>query len=248
MDGILIAFEGIDGAGKTTQVQLLGNALARAGESVQLSKEPTSGTWGMRIRESARTQRLPIDQEMEAFRRDREEHVKDLIRPALDAGKTVILDRYFYSYIAYQGARGADIRELRQSSESAPTPDVVFLLDIEPRQSLMRIAASRGDTPNSFETAPALEQCRKLFLEIAADNPSRIVVLDGTKSIDEIQRTIAETLLNGVLREKRCAKAYGCDDPRHCVMRMAGECQHYQLRSIMPAAANAPALGKSKLG
>ncbi len=112
--GILIAIEGIDGAGKTTQVKMLHRALKRAGISVIRSKEPTTGHWGSILRQSAFTGRLSPREELETFIKDRTEHVETLIGPHLSSGSVVILDRYFYSTIAYQGARGADVPVVRE--------------------------------------------------------------------------------------------------------------------------------------
>jgi dTMP kinase len=105
---ILIAIEGIDGAGKTTQVQMLREALERIGEHPVASKEPTNGRWGKLIKESATTGRLSIEDELNAFLHDRTEHVDSLVSPELNKGGIVILDRYFYSSIAYQGSRGGE--------------------------------------------------------------------------------------------------------------------------------------------
>src|SRR5260370_25230495 len=96
---ILIAIEGIDGAGKTTQVERLAQALRVVGQELVISKEPTNGRWGKKIRESAANGRLPLKEELKAFINDRTEHVRNVIQPALDTGKIVILDRYFYSTI-----------------------------------------------------------------------------------------------------------------------------------------------------
>ena len=103
--GLLIAFDGIDGASKTTQVALLADFLASKGETIR-SKEPTDGKWGQIIRNAAANGRLPLEEELRVLIEDRKEHVRDLILPALSKGKAVILDRYFYSTIAYQGSRG----------------------------------------------------------------------------------------------------------------------------------------------
>src|SRR5947209_1050262 len=132
--GVLIAIEGIDGAGKTTQVNRLAEVLRSVGGlEVVTSKEPTNGRWGQKIRQSAASGRLPLEEELEAFIQDRLEHVAQIIVPSLAADKVVILDRYFYSTIAYQGARGADIAYLdRHMREIAPVPDVVYVLDIDP--------------------------------------------------------------------------------------------------------------------
>ena len=102
--GTLIAMEGIDGAGKTTQVDLLVEFLRSAGVRVVRSKEPTDGPWGKKIRHSAANGRMTLEQEIEAFVDDRKEHVQNVIAPALNDGQTVVLDRYFYSTIAYQGS------------------------------------------------------------------------------------------------------------------------------------------------
>src|SRR5690625_7420994 len=104
--GILLAFEGVDGAGKTTQVKLLEEALKNAGENVVVSKEPTEGAWGQKIRKSASSGRLPLHEELEAFIEDRTEHIKKLIEPRLEQGKRDVLDRWFYRTVSCQVSRG----------------------------------------------------------------------------------------------------------------------------------------------
>lgn len=193
-NGLLIAFEGIDGAGKTTQVELLVNALQQAGHDVVRSREPTDGPWGEKIKQSAAHGRLPLDEEIEAFIEDRKEHVAQVIAPALASGKTVILDRYFYSTIAYQGARGADVKELtRRNHAIAPIPDVVLLLDIDPAAGLDRVSQLRGDIPNLFEREESLTVARQIFLQLSKDD-DRIRVIDGRGSIEEVHRTICDAL------------------------------------------------------
>lgn len=204
--GILIALEGIDGAGKTTQVQLLGQALAEFNPI--LAKEPTDGPWGQKIRNSANNGRMSAQEELEAFIQDRKEHVEKVIGPALREGKIVVLDRYFYSTIAYQGERLglSEVENIRQKNlEMAPVPDMVFLLDIDPRISVSRIGG-RGDTPNHFEQVEALSRVRGVFNSLAnSDNP--IFTLDGTRSIQEIHQTIISLFIDGALKKKRCATA-----------------------------------------
>src|ERR1700760_2647970 len=122
--GLLVVFEGTDGAGRTTQAGLLEDWLAPTGVEVVRTKEPTNGPWGRRVRESATTGRLSPDEELHAFLEDRKEHVPQLIKPAIAKGQIVIVDRYYFSTAAYQGARGRDPVELLRINEAfAPKPD-----------------------------------------------------------------------------------------------------------------------------
>lgn len=223
--GILIAFEGIDGAGKTTQVDLLEQFFRDAGEPVVRSKEPTDGPWGRKIRASASNGRLSLVDELHAFTEDRKEHVRNLILPALDDGKTVILDRYFYSTIAYQGTRGADVPAVaRLMQEIAPVPDVMFLIDVPPAVGVDRISVGRGESPNAFEQLDCLAKARGMFRSLT-DNHPEVVLIDGTRPIGDVRREVLSVLLKGILNRRHCAKAYGCDDPGLCAYRISGSCR-----------------------
>jgi len=238
--GIFIAVEGIDGAGKTTQVALLEEALRKAGEDVFVGKEPTTGPWGTKIRDSATNGRLPLEEELEAFLKDREQHLEEKIKPALNAGRIVILDRYFYSTISYQGARGGDIERLDQDvRELAVTPDIVFVLDLDPAVSMSRIRTRDGE-PNEFEKLEDLRKIRTVF-QWLCEKDEVVHCLDGTQSPETIRTLILDRLLNGVLKEKRCAKSYGCDDPYWCGFRETGTCQWWRIRqSLHPLIVKTP--------
>ncbi len=224
---ILIAVEGIDGAGKTTQVNLLREALERAGETPIVSKEPTNGQWGRIIKESAATGRLSPDDELQAFINDRTEHVAQVVQPALDAGKIVILDRYFYSSIAYQGSRGVDPQQVQAlMQERFPIPDAVFILDVDPVLSVHRIAHSRGEEPNHFEDRKNLAKAREVFNALSGSTIHRI---DGAMSIKAVHSAILENFIEGALKAKRCAKDYGCTDPFHCTFRIVNKCEWVQM-------------------
>jgi dTMP kinase len=164
--GFLLVIEGIDGAGKSTQAEMVQGAFVARGFSVVRSREPTHGKWGKLLRESAITGRLPIEEELHAFYEDRREHVQTLINPALAAGKLVIIDRYYFSMAAYQGARGIDFRKILAENETfAPEPDLLVMLDIEPQAGRGRIHG-RGDTADEFEEHNALVRVREIFLQI----------------------------------------------------------------------------------
>lgn len=113
---------------------------------------------------------------------DRKQHVSELIKPALSRNEVVILDRYYPSTAAYQGAAGLDVHDLLAQNAFAPVPDVILLLDLEPAEGLRRIRL-RGDVPNHFETQESLTACRKIFLTM--DLPSRIVI-DAEKSAESV--------------------------------------------------------------
>ncbi len=227
--GVFIAVEGIDGAGKTTQVNLLADALRRGGETVVTSKEPTTGEWGQKIRASAMTGRLSPEEELEAFIRDREEHLEHTVLPSLEDGKVVILDRYFYSTIAYQGPRLGDVERLdRDVRALAETPDLVILLDVDPALSLVRIK-QRDGAPNAFEQVDALREVRKVFNQLARMDPV-IRTFDGSHSVEALSEEILQVVVDETMREKRCAVSHGCQDVTHCTYKMTGTCAWWQLR------------------
>lgn len=228
--GILVVFDGIDGAGKTTQVGLLAEALQNAGLSVKTSKEPTDGTWGRKIRESAFTGRMPIKEELAAFIKDREEHISTLINPALDNGEIVILDRYYYSTICYQGARGEDKDELRNSvMESAIVPDISFIMDIDPEISQVRIAKRDGQ-PNEFEAVDELKKVRENY-DWLCHRDKELYELDSIFPIDVLHYTIMQLMIDTVLRSNLCATSGGCEDEYYCSFRMTNTCEWQRVKN-----------------
>jgi dTMP kinase len=162
--GILVAFEGIDGAGKSTQVATLARRLRQHGLDVLATREPTDGPWGRKIRQSALTGRLPREQELEAFIEDRREHLELEVLPALGAGQIVIVDRYVLSTVAYQGARGFDPKELASSNAFAPPADLCLVFDLEPELGLSRVNR-RGVAADLFEKLDELRIARHIFTD-----------------------------------------------------------------------------------
>lgn len=193
-DGLLVAIDGIDGAGKTTLARALRSELEAVGVAVTQSKEPTSGQWGTLLRASAAEGRLTVQEELRLLLLDRRQHVDEVIRPALDRGEVVILDRYFPSTVAYQGAAGIDVGELLDANDFAPTPDLLLVLDVEPSIGLDRIRA-RGDKPNHFETHENLERCRLIFQALKLPNQH---VLDGSETADAVQAKAHALVLRAV--------------------------------------------------
>jgi len=188
--GILVAIEGIDGAGKTTQRERLEGRLQSEGIAYIATKEPTDGPWGRKIRESAQTQRMAPQDELNAFVEDRREHVRDVIAPALEAGKVVLIDRYYPSSVAYQGARGLSVDECMAANAFAPVPDVLVILDLDPASGLRRVH-ERGQGVDEFEKEDYLVKVREIFLAL----PIEKHVLDANAPIDELTGTICDLVL-----------------------------------------------------
>lgn len=205
-------------------MERLGRALSEAGETVVASKEPTDGQWGKRLRESAKTGRMSLADELHAFTENRREHLAAKILPALSRGEIVTLDRYFYSTIAYQGSRGANVGELAHAMrEEFPRPDLVLFIDTHPAIAVERIEKSRGEMLNHFEQLDSLTAERSAFSHTLADDPV-VEMIDGNAAVANVFDSAAHTLLEIALRTKRCAKRYECDI-FYCTARQIGECR-----------------------
>ena len=122
--GTFIVFEGIDGTGKSTQIKLLANTLVKLGHKVVLTREPTEGVYGQKIRALYQNRSaVSASEELELFIKDRREHIESVIKPALEAGNVVLCDRYFLSTAAYQGGAGCDPETIFARHRFAPEPD-----------------------------------------------------------------------------------------------------------------------------
>jgi dTMP kinase len=177
--------EGIDGAGKTTQVRMLAQRLSATNVPFITTKEPTDGPWGLKIRESAKTGRMSPREELAAFISDRQEHVREELAPALEDGKVVLVDRYYLSTVAYQGARGLDPADLLAANSFAPAPDLLIVLDIDPKLGLQRIR-ERGDLADLFEREEELARARSIFKGLLLPNLHFIDARLPAQAIHEI--------------------------------------------------------------
>jgi dTMP kinase len=190
--GRLIVFEGIDGTGKTTQLSLLAKVLSDRGLPVVSTREPTDGAYGKKIRELYRNRAsISREEELELFLADRREHVRELLNPALQAGKIVLCDRYVLSTVAYQGAAGLDTEEILAQNDFAPTPDAVLLFQATPETGIARITGKRGEALNDFEQAATLARVAEIFATL--DQPY-IHRVDATGSITTIHALIVKAV------------------------------------------------------
>jgi len=187
--GTLIAFEGIDGTGKSTQISLLAAVLRAKGLEVVSTREPTDGAYGQRIRQlyQARAS-VSHQEELALFLADRREHVTQLIAPALAQGKVVLTDRYYFSTAAYQGLFGVDPEDIiRQNEAFAPVPDLVILFELSPEQAVRRIQTYRQEVLNHFEQEESLRLVAQAFACVQRQYLKRI---DASLSIDVVHAQV----------------------------------------------------------
>ena len=200
--GMFISFEGIDGVGKTTQVERLRAYCEQAGREVVVTREPGGTELGRAIRQlllqpdAAEPIAIAARAEALLFAADRAQHVAELIRPALDRGAVVITDRYLDSSLAYQaGGRELTLDEIRTLSMWATNnllPARTYLLDMDPRDSHQRLthAADRMESAgDDFQI-----RTRQAFLDLASAEPARFHVVNAAQSIEEVWADIRTDL------------------------------------------------------
>ncbi|HEX7746334.1 MAG TPA: dTMP kinase [Micromonosporaceae bacterium] len=198
-NGVFVVFEGGEGSGKSTQVNALAAALREQGRDVVVTREPGATDVGQRIRQmvlSGATGTGPSPRaEALLYAADRAHHVATVVRPALARGAVVVSDRYVDSSLAYQGAgRTLPVDEVSWLSSWATgglKPDLVVLLDIDPATGLGR-AAGRGDRADRLEgeSLDFHERVRYAFLDLAATDPKRYLVLDASRPAGEIAEAV----------------------------------------------------------
>ncbi len=190
--GVLIAFEGGEGSGKSTQIERLDAALTRAGRAVLVTREPGATELGQAIRELLLHSSAAIAPRAEAllFAADRADHVSRVIRPALDRGDIVITDRFVDSSLAYQGGGRDltvdDVRRLSDWATNGLVADLTVLLDVPAEVGLAR---ARGRSPADRlekESITFHERVRNAYRALAEDAPSRYLVLDAQTSVEEL--------------------------------------------------------------
>ncbi|MFH2123644.1 MAG: dTMP kinase [Pseudomonadota bacterium] len=186
--GLLIVFEGIDGTGKSTQMSLLASSLKEKGLAVIETREPTNGQFGQQIRALyARRKDISREKELQLFIADRQEHVHDLLIPALQGGKIILCDRYFLSTAAYQGAVGFSPADIIEKNSFAPPPDLALLFCAPPKIGIERITTGRGETLNDFEQETSLQKVAAIFDSLDLPYIQRI---DASASIDDVHQAV----------------------------------------------------------
>lgn len=209
MKGLFITFEGPDGSGKTTQINMLKDYLENKGFEVILTREPGGTELGEEIRKillDLKHKEMDEKAEMLLYAAARAQHVSKLIKPALLQGKIVLCDRFVDSSYAYQGVgRGLGIKLVEQVNEIALSgvyPDLTIFLNIEPKMGLVRSAHSKG-FPDRLESEKIgfHEKVREGFLRVCEQNPNRVKETDARDSIEQVFKTVAEHV-NYLIRQK----------------------------------------------
>ena len=190
--GAFIVVEGIDGSGKTTQVELLVRRMEKKGLKAIKTSEPSEGPIGLSIR--SLTSRISPHEEAHLFAKDRRYHVEHEIIPALNAGTHVVSDRYLHSSLAYQGARGASIERILEWNKTiALKPDAIFFMEIPIDIALLRIKAGRNNSFSIYETLEDLKAVDQIYRSI---KDPLIVRIDATRTITQIHIAIVDELCN----------------------------------------------------
>lgn len=215
MTAFFITFEGGEGSGKTTQITRLAEHLTASGFEVLATREPGGSPGAEALREiilSGAAEALGPDMETILFAAARMDHVTEVIRPALDAGKIVLCDRFHDSTRVYQGLAGTDatlIETLEAAALAGLYPDLTIVLDVEAAEGLARARARRGGkTADRFEREDVAvhEARRQEFLAIAAAEPERCVVVDAMRPADAIAEDIALLVSERLERPARGAQ------------------------------------------
>jgi dTMP kinase len=198
--GFLFVLEGIDGAGKSCVCDLISQQLLDAKYPVVRLREPTKESkWGKEIRERSPKGELTPEEELELFLRDREWHISNRINPALQDGKIILLDRYFFASGAYQsvctGLPWKEILKRNREEIHAPEPDIVFLLDLPVEEGLQRTMGRKESANLQFETTQRLIGVRQAYLEMANNDIGNIQIIDAMKPLDEVVKQVMEIIL-----------------------------------------------------
>lgn len=196
--GLFITFEGADGCGKTTQLNLLKEYLENNGYEVVLTREPGGKGLGEKVREILLNYDGEVSNRCESFLflADRAQNIDIIVNPAIEQGKIVLCDRHTDSSVAYQGyGRGLDINQINTLNNLATNnqkPDLTLVFDVDIETSMQRV----GNEKDRMESAGKdfFNRVRNGYLELAKQEPERIKVIDSTKSIEEVQKDVVEII------------------------------------------------------
>lgn len=197
--GLFITLEGPDGSGKSTQIRRLAERLDSFGVAYQTTREPGGTPISDQIRSmllNPENSAMVAKTEMLLYAASRAQHVAEVIRPALAVGRVVVCDRYIDASLAYQatglGIPLADVRSINEHATDGLWPTRTYLIDVPSELGLQRAAVGRGKSLDRIEQRDLdyHHRVREQFLQIAQEEPERIVIIDGTQSVDAVTEAI----------------------------------------------------------
>lgn len=196
--GLFITFEGADGCGKTTQLNLLKDYFENKGCDVLVTREPGGKGLGEKVREILLNYDGEVSDRCESFLflADRAQNIDVIVKPALEQGKIVLCDRHTDSTAAYQGyGRGLDLDEIHMLNNLATgnkKPDLTLVFDVDIETSMKRVGSEKDRMENSGNEF--FNRVRNGYLELAKQEPERIKVVDATKSIEEVHKNVIKII------------------------------------------------------
>lgn len=196
--GLFITFEGVDGCGKTTQIELLNKYLMEKGKETLLTREPGAKGLGIKLREILLNYNGEVSPQCESFLflADRAQHIDCIIKPALTKGTVVLCDRHTDSTVAYQGyGRGLNLDRINMLNDIATgglKPDLTIVFDIDTETSMKRV----GKEQDRMESAGIgfLNKVREGYLKIAESEPERVKVINSSDTIENIHKQVVELI------------------------------------------------------
>ena len=194
--GLFITFEGADGCGKTTQLNLLKDYLIKKGYDVVVTREPGAKGLGEKLREILLNYDGEVSDRCESFLflADRAQHIDQIVNPAIEQGKIVLCDRHTDSTVAYQGyGRGIDLKEIKMLNDIAVNgtkPDLTYVFDVDIETSMARV----GTTKDRMESAGCdfFNRVRLGYIEIADSDPLRVKVINSADSIENVFKNVVK--------------------------------------------------------
>lgn len=198
MKAKFITLEGMDGAGKSTHISTIIKTLEANGHEVVSTREPGGTPLGERLRTLLLHEAMHAETETLLMFAARREHIAQVIQPALARGAYVLSDRFTDATYAYQcGAKGVSadkINQLEQWVHQDLQPDLTLLFDVPVEVSVARLAGARSPDKFERESADFFRKIRDAYLTRAAQNPQRFIVIDASKSLDEVSKTVKELI------------------------------------------------------
>jgi dTMP kinase len=198
MTAKFITLEGMDGAGKSTHIPSIIEMLKARGHEVVSTREPGGTPLGERLRELLLHEAMHAETETLLMFAARREHIANVIAPALERGAYVLSDRFTDATFAYQsGAKGVSaskVEMLEQWVQEDLQPDITLLFDVPVEVSIARLAGARSPDKFERESADFFTRIRNAYLQRARNNPQRFIVIDGSKTLDEVAKAVKDII------------------------------------------------------